>query len=109
MIKIRMYKFYILILILLNTFCTQAFSSDTFSTFIERISIEAKEKGVTSKVINDFKSKVSFIPRVVELDRSQPEFKLTLDQYLSRVVTSSRIKKANLKFKIIFAFFLPAY
>jgi len=99
MIKIRMYKFYILILILFNTFSSQAFSSDTFSTFIERISIEAKEKGVTSKVINDFKSKVSFIPRVIELDRSQPEFKLTLDQYLSRVVTSTRIKKANIKYK----------
>ena len=99
MITIRMTKFYVLILILLNTLSSQAFSSDKFSTFIEKISNEAKKKGISSKVIYDFKSKVSFVPRVIELDRSQPEFKLTLDQYLSRVVTSSRIKKANTKYK----------
>ena len=99
MTSIRMFKFHIFILAFLILLSSKAFSSDKFSDFVEVISNEAKNKGVSLKVINDFKSKVLFIPRVIELDRSQPEFKLTLKQYLSKVVTSSRIKKANIKYK----------
>ena len=96
---IKTFKFFLYILISLVLLSTQAFSNDTFSDFVTGISNEAKKKGISLKLIKDFKTKVAFIPRVIELDRSQPEFKLTLDQYLARVVTSSRIKKANSKYK----------
>ena len=96
---IKMFKFFLYILISLFLLSTQAFSNDTFNDFVTVISNEAKKKGISLKLIKDFKTKVTFIPRVIELDRSQPEFKLTLDQYLARVVTSSRIKKANSKYK----------
>ena len=99
MITIRMFKVYIFIITFLNSLSSQALSNDTFNNFVKGISKEAEKKGVSVKVIKDYKSKVSFIPRVIELDRSQPEFKLTLDQYLARVVTSSRIKKANSRYK----------
>ena len=96
---IKTFKFFLYILISLVLLSAQAFSNDTFSDFVTGISNEAERKGISSKLIKDFKTKVAFIPRVIELDRSQPEFKLTLDQYLARVVTSSRIKKANSKYK----------
>ena len=96
---IKTFKFFLYILTSLVLLSTQAFSNDTFSDFVTGISNEAKKKGISLKLIRDFKTKVAFIPRVIELDRSQPEFKLTLDQYLARVVTSSRIKKANSKYK----------
>ena len=96
---IKTFKFFLYILISLVLLSTQAFSNDTFSDFVTGISNEAEKKGISLKLIRDFKTKVAFIPRVIELDRSQPEFKLTLDQYLARVVTSSRIKKANSKYK----------
>ncbi len=96
---IKTFKFFLYILTSLFLLSTQAFSNDTFSDFVKSISNEAEKKGISLKLIKDFKTKVSFIPRVIELDRSQPEFKLTLDQYLARVVTSSRIKKANSKYK----------
>ena len=96
---IKTFKFFLYILISLVLLSTQAFSNDTFSDFVTGISNEAERKGISLKLIKDFKTKVTFIPRVIELDRSQPEFKLTLDQYLARVVTSSRIKKANSKYK----------
>ena len=38
---------------------------------------------------------VEFIPRVIELDRRQPEFILTLERYLTRVVTASRVTKGR--------------
>ena len=96
---IKTFKFFLYILISLVLLSTQAFSNDTFSDSVTGISNEAEKKGISLKLIKDFKTKVAFIPRVIELDRSQPEFKLTLDQYLARVVTSSRIKKANSKYK----------
>ena len=96
---IKTFKFFLYILISLGLSSTQSFSNDTFSDFVTSISNEAEKKGISLKLISDFKSKVAFIPRVIELDRSQPEFKLTLDQYLARVVTSSRIKKAKSKYK----------
>ena len=96
---IKTFKFFLYILISLGLSSTQSFSNDTFSDFVTGISNEAEKKGISLKLIKDFKTKVAFIPRVIELDRSQPEFKLTLDQYLARVVTSSRIKKANSKYK----------
>ena len=96
---IKTFKFFLYILISLGLSSTQSFSNDTFSDFVTGISNEAEKKGISLKLIRDFKTKVAFIPRVIELDRSQPEFKLTLDQYLARVVTSSRIKKANDKYK----------
>ena len=96
---IKTFKFFLYILISLVLLSTQAFSNDSFSDFVTGISNEAERKGISLKLIKDFKTKVAFIPRVIELDRSQPEFKLTLDQYLARVVTSSRIKKANSKYK----------
>ena len=96
---IKTFKFFLYILISLVLLSAQAFSNGTFSDFVTGISNEAEKKGISLKLIRDFKTKVAFIPRVIELDRSQPEFKLTLDQYLARVVTSSRIKKANSKYK----------
>ena len=40
-----------------------------------------------------------FIKRVVELDRSQPEFTLSLNQYLNKAVSANRIKKAKKLYK----------
>jgi len=79
-------------------FSFKAFSQNDFNTFLLKTSKEAEQKGVSTQIIKDFQKKSVFIPRVIELDRSQPEFKLTLDEYLKKVVTSSRIKKANKKY-----------
>ena len=79
-------------------FLFKAFSQNDFKQFLSDISKEAEKKGIATNLIKDFKNKTVFIPRVIELDRSQPEFKLTLDQYLKRVVTPTRIKKARKKY-----------
>ena len=76
-----------------------SFAKANFNEIVQQISKEAELEGISSKVIDEFKNKSKFIKRVIELDKSQPEFKLTLDQYLKRVVTPNRIKKANQKYK----------
>ena len=70
-----------------------------FDSFIDKIVIEAVSKGVSKRVVKEFKQHVKFIPRVIQLDKSQPEFKLTLNQYLKKVVTPLRIKIANKKYQ----------
>ena len=90
--------FKIIIFINLLLFSFKAYSQNDFKQFLSDISKEAEKKGIATKLIKDFKNKTVFIPRVIELDRSQPEFKLTLDQYLKRVVTPTRIKKARKKY-----------
>ena len=71
-------------------------SDTTLDNWKEKLKIEAIEKGISKNTldlaIDDFKP----IKRVIELDRRQPEFTLTLDQYLKRVIPSQRIKKGRL-------------
>ena len=95
---INLFKF-LLFIIYFFILPVSSFAKANFNEIVQQISIEAEQKGITSKVINEFKNKTKFIKRVIELDKSQPEFKLTLDQYLNRVVTATRIKKANKKYK----------
>ena len=76
-----------------------AYSKNNFSIFLDEIASEASSLGISKKVINDFKKSTVFIPKVIKYDKSQPEFKLTLDEYLKRVVTPLKIKNANKKYK----------
>jgi len=86
----------IFVVILSNS---NAYSDNKFLDFIDKVAFEAKTKGISKNIIKDFKTHAKFIPRVIELDKSQPEFKLTLDQYLKKVVTPLRIKNANIKYQ----------
>ena len=95
---LNFYKF-LLFIIFIFLFPISSFSKPNFSEIVQQISKDAEKKGISSEVINEFKNKSKYIKRVVELDKSQPEFKLTLDEYLKRVVTTIRIKKANQKYK----------
>ncbi len=47
--------------------------------------------GIDNAVINDVIQPSVFIPSIVKSDRNQSEFKLTLDEYLSRMINDTRI------------------
>ena len=98
MIFLNFFKF-LLFITFIFLFSGVSFAKANFNEVVRQISKEAELEGISSKVIDEFKNKSKFIKRVIELDKSQPEFKLTLDQYLKRVVTLNRIKKANQKYK----------
>ena len=92
-------KYLILLIFVVIFINSNAYSENKFLDFIDKVAFEANTKGISKNIIKDFKSHAKFIPRVIELDKSQPEFKLTLDQYLKRVVTPLRIKNANLRYQ----------
>ncbi len=56
---------------------------------------EALIKGIGPKTVDIVFSKIQPVKRVIELDKNQPEFKLSFDDYLKRVVTNKRVKKGK--------------
>jgi membrane-bound lytic murein transglycosylase B len=73
----------------------QAQDKERFLTWLTEFAAEAKGKGIRSETLAASLDRVQLIPRVIELDRSQPEFTLTFDEYLSRVVPDSRVERAR--------------
>lgn len=66
-----------------------------FETFLDGVRTEARERGLKEATIASALGDIQPIKRVVELDRKQPEFTLTLDQYMSSVVSKRRIRKGR--------------
>ncbi len=72
-----------------------AMADPAFDAWLEGVRQEARDRGLKESTIESALSDIDPIKRVVELDRRQPEFKLTLDRYLSRVVSKARIEKGR--------------
>ena len=71
-----------------------------FSSWLSELKVEAKSRGISDAVFDSALGDAKPIERVVELDRKQPEFTMTFDQYLNRVVSATRIKKAKEKLQL---------
>ena len=71
--------------------------SDDFAAWMQGLRAEARAAGISKATLDAALTDIELIPRVVELDRSQPEFKMTLDRYLGQFVSSSRQATAALK------------
>jgi membrane-bound lytic murein transglycosylase B len=63
----------------------------SFQAWVTDVRLEAKGKGISQATLDAAFTDLTPIPKVIELDRNQPEFKLTLEQYLDRVVTQTRV------------------
>jgi membrane-bound lytic murein transglycosylase B len=66
-----------------------------FQAWLKELRAEASQKGISDVTLDAALSGIKPIPRVVELDRKQPEFTLTFDQYMNRVVPRSRVEKGR--------------
>ena len=69
----------------------------SFSDWQAELRTEALNKGISAKTFDTAFAGIAPIERVLELDRSQPEFTLTLETYLNKVVSATRVKKARQK------------
>lgn len=67
------------------------------NTWISILRTEAVSKGISGSTVDQAFAKFTPIKRVIELDRNQPEFALTFEQYLSRVVPKKRVTKGRQK------------
>jgi membrane-bound lytic murein transglycosylase B len=63
-----------------------------FATWLQGVRTEAVGLGLDEGTLDKALAGLKPIPRVIELDRRQPEFTLTFKQYLQRVVNARRVK-----------------
>ena len=80
----RLSKFLMALFLVLRP--TISFAQDEFSDWLQELRIEAMVSGISDATANDAVSRVEFLPDVIALDRSQPEFVSPfLDYYQKRV------------------------
>lgn len=72
-----------------------ALAAGDFDQWLRDLRSEARSKGVSDAVLDDAFKGVRPLPRVIELDRKQPEFTLTWTEYLGRVVSEARVEKGR--------------
>ena len=92
-------KFYFTILLFIIITNNLSAKTEEFSIWIDNFKIRAEKSGISKTTIDETLNRVKVIPRIIELDRNQPEFTLTLSQYLRNVVSKKRIKKGISKIR----------
>ena len=92
-------KIFFVFILLFSLSLNYSFADDGFKTFLINFLNEKVSNKYNKTIVNDLKKNSYFIKRVVELDRSQPEFTLSLNQYLNKAVSANRIKKAKKLYK----------
>lgn len=62
-----------------------------FASWLDRFRVEAAQKGISQHTIERALSDIEANPRVIELDRKQPESRITFAKYRENVVNQTRI------------------
>ncbi len=66
-----------------------------FSEWLADFRKDAREAGVSDRTLDAALSDITLDERVIKLDRKQPEGVMTLDQYLNRAVSQTRIERGR--------------
>jgi membrane-bound lytic murein transglycosylase B len=73
----------------------QAPASDSFAAFVLGVKAEGRRLGIRAPTLERAFQGVQANQRVIELDRKQPEFTMTWEQYRSRIVSDIRISRGR--------------
>ncbi|UCH73032.1 MAG: lytic murein transglycosylase [Rhodospirillales bacterium] len=68
-----------------------------FPEWLSELRAEAARRGISEAILVEAIDPIEPIPRVIELDRNQPEFTLTFKEYLNRVAPDHRIATGRRK------------
>ncbi len=75
-----------------------AWAEQDFEQWLQELRQEALGKGISAQIFDAAFDGVKPIKKVVKLDRKQPEFTQTLDQYLTARLSKQRINRGKKKF-----------
>ncbi|MCE2926841.1 MAG: lytic murein transglycosylase [Rickettsiales bacterium] len=70
-------------------------SDAAFNQWLKGVKKEASSKGISKATIDDALTGIAHDDRVIRLDRRQPETKLTLEEYLAKVISDQRINRGR--------------
>ena len=80
----------------LAVFCgTAAAMSVPFDQWLTGVRAEALQKGISQQTVDAALTGISPIPKVIELDRKQPEKKWTFAEYRKNVINDARIRQGR--------------
>ncbi|SFC06528.1 lytic murein transglycosylase [Pseudoalteromonas denitrificans] len=74
-----------------TSFCVSA-QEVPFDQWLVNLKIEAKEKGISNKIITAALTDLKLYPKAIKSDRAQPEFKRTFANYSKKRLSAWRIK-----------------
>lgn len=75
------------------------YQEEQFVRFVDSLKIEAKNRGFHQKTLDQAFSNIYLLQRSILSDKNQLEKKITLDDYLHRVLTKKRIDQGRENFK----------
>lgn len=78
-----------------TTLAEQGRDPAEFPAYVEQLKKEARAKGISHATLAKAFANIHFVDRVIKSDRNQLEKKITLDDYLNRVITPNKIKQAR--------------
>jgi len=82
-------------LLLFSSLCALPSSADDFDSCVVKLKETAQAQGLSRDTIENTLAKVKYVSRVIELDKKQPEFSQTFDNYFSKRVTDWRVKEGR--------------
>jgi len=85
----------VLLLLFVLMSCASTAEKNGFYGWLDGVKAEARDKGISRKVIRKAFKDVSYNEKVVNLDRNQPESKRTFENYLNVIANPIRIKKGQ--------------
>ena len=94
----RLSSFALLSVVLIPVSLLFAFESDgaeTFSACIADLQSVARRQAVPEPVVTEVLGSLEYQPRVIELDRSQPEFRQSFSAYLQARVSDTRVRRGR--------------
>jgi lytic murein transglycosylase len=80
---------------------TVAGPAQQFARWVADFSADARANGIDEATLQEAFANVRFLPRVIELDRAQPEFNRTVWAYLDSAVSSQRIARGQEKLRLL--------
>ncbi len=76
-------------------FTVPALADGDFNACVSDLQQQARARGLSEHVVKDVLGRVSYVQRVIDLDRRQPEFTLTFANYLNQRVTPERVAQGR--------------
>ncbi|MEZ5813501.1 MAG: lytic murein transglycosylase [Alphaproteobacteria bacterium] len=84
---------YLFVLYLL--FPLTSYAAQPFEQWLSGVEQEAISKGISTQTVNAALNNIKPIPRVIELDRKQPEGRMTFNEYYAKVINQTRINQGR--------------
>ena len=86
----------IITIVLINI--SLADKNDKFKIWVDSLRVDAQKEGISTKTFDEVFKSVKIIDKVIELDKKQPETKITFQTYLNKIISNKRIKLGKKKY-----------